>query len=117
MVLLEGWMLGFTPLQGPGGMGDPPAEEAQDIFQKYSSLVVRHFYNGVSVVAYFEIYHTQDIDAKLHEYTAVHHLVDSWVVLAVEDPRWVFEWRLQAEVAMRESGRPGMTDEQVCLYC
>lgn len=48
-------------------------------------------------------------------YQEVHHLVDSWVVLAVDDPQWVFEWRLQAEVAMREAGRPGMTDEQVCL--
>lgn len=55
----------------------------------------------------------QEIDNNLCSYQDIHHMVSSWVVLAVGDPRWVFEWRLQAEVAMRAAGRAGMTDEQV----
>ena len=30
----------------------------------------------------------------------------------VGTPDWVYRWRLEAEHAMRASGRPGMTDKQ-----
>ena len=30
----------------------------------------------------------------------------------VGTPEWVYRWRLEAEHAMRASGRPGMTDKQ-----
>eukprot|EP00966_Prymnesium_polylepis_P123936 2865973-Prymnesium_polylepis.1 len=49
----------------------------------------------------------------LRAYDVWHALVDSWVVLAIDDPSVVFEWRLHAEHAMRASGRGGMSDEQV----
>ena len=39
--------------------------------------------------------------------------VDAWLVVKVGTPEWVHRWRLQAEHAMRDSGKPGMTDEQV----
>lgn len=42
--------------------------------------------------------------------------VDSWVVVKVGDPQWVFKWRLQAEVQMRSAGKPGLTDEQVADF-
>ena len=28
-------------------------------------------------------------------YDAWHKLIDSWVVIEVDDPNWVFRWRLQ----------------------
>lgn len=40
-------------------------------------------------------------------------MINAWVVLAVEDPHWVYKWRLEAEISMRASGRPGMTDDEV----
>ncbi|KAJ7564277.1 hypothetical protein O6H91_02G010900 [Diphasiastrum complanatum] len=43
-------------------------------------------------------------------------LVDSWIIIEVEDPNWVFTWRLQAEVRMRAEGRPGMTDAEVADF-
>ena len=43
--------------------------------------------------------------------------MDSWLVVQVEDPTYVFKWRLQAEHAMRASGKSGMTDEQVADFC
>jgi D-glycerate 3-kinase len=39
--------------------------------------------------------------------------VHAWLVVAVENPRWVFQWRQEAETQMRKQGRGGMTDEQV----
>ncbi|KAL9271209.1 D-glycerate 3-kinase, chloroplastic-like protein [Drosera capensis] len=39
--------------------------------------------------------------------------VNSWIVIKIKDPSCVYQWRLQAEVAMRADGNPGMTDEEV----
>ena len=41
---------------------------------------------------------------------------DAWIVVKVADPQWVFKWRLQAEVEMRASGKPGLTDAQVADF-
>lgn len=54
-----------------------------------------------------------EINLNLNSYNVWHSLVDSWVVIAIDDPSCVFDWRLQAEHAMRASGRDGMSDEQV----
>lgn len=40
--------------------------------------------------------------------------MDAWLVLAVDSPAVVHKWRLQAEQRMREEGRGGLTDDQVC---
>ncbi|KDP37175.1 hypothetical protein JCGZ_06231 [Jatropha curcas] len=39
--------------------------------------------------------------------------IDAWLVIKIQDPSYVYQWRLQAEIAMREAGKPGMTDEEV----
>lgn len=39
--------------------------------------------------------------------------VNSWIVIKIQDPSCVYQWRLQAEIAMRNDGKPGMTDEEV----
>jgi len=39
--------------------------------------------------------------------------VDAWLVVKVSDPSYVFKWRQQAEQAMKDSGKPGMSDDQV----
>lgn len=43
--------------------------------------------------------------------------VDTWIVVKVNDPENVFQWRLEAEQKMRSSGKPGMTDEQIHAFC
>lgn len=53
------------------------------------------------------------VNTKLADYKALDDLVDAWIIIQVDDVSWVYKWRLQAEVRMRESGRLGMTDEQV----
>lgn len=42
-----------------------------------------------------------------------HSLVNAWMVVRIEDAGCVFNWRLQAEHAMRAAGKPGMSDEAV----
>lgn len=39
--------------------------------------------------------------------------VDAWIIVKIKDPTCVYQWRLQAEVAMREDGKPGMSNEEV----
>lgn len=39
--------------------------------------------------------------------------VEAWIIIKIKDPSCVYQWRLQAEVAMREDGKPGMSDEEV----
>ncbi|XP_073299322.1 D-glycerate 3-kinase, chloroplastic-like [Primulina huaijiensis] len=39
--------------------------------------------------------------------------IDSWIVIKIQDPGCVYHWRLQAEVAMRDDGKPGMSDDEV----
>eukprot|EP00850_Spirogloea_muscicola_P011528 SM000072S21162 [mRNA] locus=s72:29135:33045:- [translate_table: standard] len=56
------------------------------------------------------------VNDKLAEYAAWHNEVDAWIIIEVDDPNWVFDWRLQAEVVMRNKGKPGMTDEQVADF-
>ncbi|KAG0480686.1 hypothetical protein HPP92_011544 [Vanilla planifolia] len=46
-------------------------------------------------------------------YDAWDKFVDAWIIIKIKDPNNVYRWRLQAEVAMREDGKPGMSDEEV----
>lgn len=54
------------------------------------------------------------VDAALTGYeAALDTRAGAWLVVDAPSPACVYAWRLQAEVVMRESGRGGMTDEQV----
>ncbi|KAH7547333.1 hypothetical protein FEM48_Zijuj01G0298600 [Ziziphus jujuba var. spinosa] len=46
-------------------------------------------------------------------YDAWDKFIKSWIVIKIKDPSCVYKWRLQAEIAMREAGKPGMSDEEV----
>ncbi|CAM8880529.1 unnamed protein product [Rhodiola kirilowii] len=46
-------------------------------------------------------------------YEAWDKFIKAWIVIKIRDPSCVSDWRLQAEIAMREAGHPGMTDEEV----
>ena len=39
--------------------------------------------------------------------------VHSWLVVAVENPHWVFKWRQEAEAQLRATAGAGMTDAEV----
>ncbi|KAG2492776.1 hypothetical protein HYH03_008940 [Edaphochlamys debaryana] len=86
VVFFEGWMSGFAPLP------DPAAAAAVD-----PSLALVNEMLG----AYREAW-----DA----------LVDSWLVIRIGDPQWVFKWRLQAEERMKAGGKAGMSAEQIADF-
>ncbi|XP_062008280.1 D-glycerate 3-kinase, chloroplastic isoform X1 [Rosa rugosa] len=46
-------------------------------------------------------------------YDAWDKFVKAWIVIKIKDPSCVYQWRLQAEIAMREAGNPGMSDDEV----
>lgn len=56
------------------------------------------------------------VNEALKSYVELDRLMDSWLVVKVGDPQWVFKWRLQAEKMMRDSGKPGLTDEEVADF-
>ncbi|EPS74469.1 hypothetical protein M569_00280, partial [Genlisea aurea] len=54
------------------------------------------------------------INKNLEAYSeAWDRFIESWVVIKIRDPSYVYEWRLQAEVAMRAAGKTSMTDAEV----
>ncbi|CAL5444017.1 unnamed protein product [Camellia sinensis] len=46
-------------------------------------------------------------------YDAWDKFIKAWIVIKIKDPDCVHQWRLQAEVAMRAGGKPGMSDEEL----
>eukprot|EP00897_Mesotaenium_endlicherianum_P010735 jgi/Mesen1/9690/ME000680S09093 len=58
----------------------------------------------------------EQVNANLAAYKAWDDAVDSWIIVQVATPEWVYKWRLQAEVQMRAKGKDGMTDEQVADF-
>ncbi|KAJ4958223.1 hypothetical protein NE237_025334 [Protea cynaroides] len=46
-------------------------------------------------------------------YDAWDKFINAWIVIKIKDPNCVYQWRLQAETAMRADGKSGMSDEEV----
>ena len=64
IILVEGWMFGFSPLPD------------EDVAALNPDLV--------------------SVNKALRQYEAAwDSLVDSWIVIQVDEPDWVFQWRLQ----------------------
>ncbi|GAB4816968.1 hypothetical protein N2152v2_004014 [Parachlorella kessleri] len=86
VVLFEGWMLGFAAVGAQAAAGVDPSLAAVDGFLERIGGSYREAWDS---------------------------FVDAWLVVRVEDPQYAYKWRLQAEHAMRASGKPAMTDAQV----
>ncbi|KAL3686763.1 hypothetical protein R1sor_013072 [Riccia sorocarpa] len=57
------------------------------------------------------------VNENLKEYDeAWYKLINSWLIIQVGNTDWVYEWRLEAEVHMRQKGKGGMTDEEVADF-
>jgi D-glycerate 3-kinase len=80
LVLLEGWMLGFSKVTP---VGDPLLEAP---------------------------------NAALAAYEAWHRHLDALLVLQMLEPTQVVSWRVEAERAMRASGRSALSDEDITEY-
>ena len=82
VIVVEGWMFGFAPVD-ERALPDPMMAEP---------------------------------NRALAEYTRWTDLVDVWVVLRALDPEYVLTWRVQAEEAMKASGKPGLSREAITDY-
>jgi len=52
----------------------------------------------------------------LADYTRWTDQADVWVVLRAQDPEYVLTWRVEAEEAMKASGKPGLSREAITDY-
>ncbi len=82
VVVLEGWMLGFAPVD-ERAVPDPLLAAPNRALAAYARWT---------------------------------DLVDVWVVLRARDPEYVLTWRVEAEEAMKASGRPGLSREAITDY-
>jgi D-glycerate 3-kinase len=82
LVILEGWMLGFSPV-------DQSALRDLDLVAP---------------------------NLALSEYKRWTDQVDVWVTLRAQDPEYVLTWRVEAEEAMKASGKPGLSREAITDY-
>jgi D-glycerate 3-kinase len=58
----------------------------------------------------------REINALLASYAAWDALLDGFLQLDPLDHRYVLDWRVEAERAMRASGKAGMSDEEIRAY-
>lgn len=82
LIILEGWMLGFAPVDA-STLSDPDLRVPNQALADY------------------------------HRWT---DLVDVWVALRAHDPEYVLTWRVEAEEAMKASGKPGLSREAITDY-
>jgi hypothetical protein len=60
--------------------------------------------------------HLHQINSNLASYARLHAAFDAWVVIALQDIDYVYQWRLDAEHRMKDSGKNGMSDSQVADF-
>lgn len=82
VIVLEGWMLGFSPVEA-SALPDP------DLIAPNHALA---------------------------DYRRWTDQVDVWVSLRAQDPEYVLTWRVEAEEAMKASGKPGLSREAITDY-
>ncbi|CAM9721687.1 unnamed protein product [Chrysoparadoxa australica] len=92
VILLEGWMMGFTPL-APAG---PSADDSGSAFTS-SKL-------GAEM---------KEADQLLQQYKGLFAACSCWIVIRIAELSWVYRWRLQAEQSMRSRCGSGMSDDEV----
>ncbi|ORY62984.1 D-glycerate 3-kinase [Pseudomassariella vexata] len=96
VVIFEGWCVGFKPLG--------PAEVASK-WTAPSRTLQRH-----------ELAHLQFVNERLRGYDAINRLFDLFVHIDAEDTLYVYDWRLEQEVKLRQEKGAGMTDAQVVKF-
>ena len=103
VVLLEGWMAGFAPITLNTLLhGDKEKDEVTKSNTKKEQDNADQEKTGM-----------REINVFMERYSEWHDQMNSWVVVGIDDINFVYSWRLQAEHAMKNSGKNGMTDDQV----
>ncbi|GAA5999169.1 putative ATP-dependent kinase [Rhodotorula paludigena] len=111
VVVFEGWMNGFRPLDPPTALGELYRLAKQDPARAKEQL-------GIDYEPPFLLEHQEEhlavVQDKLAAYRELWDMVDAFVQIRPEKMGFVWEWRLEQEHNMKaKNGGVGMTDEQV----
>lgn len=98
-----------------GGRGDRSAE-VTPVRGAVDLVLVEGWMLGFAPVAHLSDPALVAPNEMLREYSTWTRLLDVLVSLRMADPRQVIGWRIEAEAAMRASGRPGLSDAEVEDY-
>lgn len=102
VVIFEGWCLGFYPID--------EATLSKKYEEQADSESEKHFFREHSLDS------LREVNEFLRQYVYWYKHIDAFVLLKPDHLHNVFAWRLQAEHAMKASGKTGMTDEQVHTF-
>jgi D-glycerate 3-kinase len=131
VVLFEGWMLGFTPVDADDGDNHCSSSSSGS-----SSSSQQHIRKALA-----QYPGLREVNSRLRSYADLHEMFDAWLVIAVDTVNnllkdesetakaskvsspagpagidAVFKWRLEAETAMKAKGLPGLSEEQVADF-
>ncbi|ETS83332.1 hypothetical protein PFICI_05208 [Pestalotiopsis fici W106-1] len=96
VVIFEGWCVGFRPLT--------PAE-VQAKWEAPSRTLKLH-----------KLEHLLFVNERLGSYDTITELFNAFIHIDAEDTQYVYDWRREQEVMLREAKGTGMTDEQVVKF-
>ncbi|KAH8681580.1 putative Uridine/cytidine kinase [Xylariales sp. PMI_506] len=96
VVIFEGWCVGFRPLS---------PDEVTARWSTPSRTLHLHLPE-----------HLQFVNVRLGQYDAITELFDAFIHLDAENTEYVYDWRLEQEVKLRQDKGTGMTDEQVVKF-
>lgn len=99
VVVFEGWFNGFCSL------------DDQQLVLKYMTSDP-----SSSPLLKYPLWNFQDLNVHLKEYEQIWKQFDFFVLLATDSIQNVYTWRLQQEHAMIQSGKSGMSNDQVSQF-
>jgi D-glycerate 3-kinase len=96
VVIFEGWCVGFRPLS---------PKEVKARWEAPSRTLKSH-----------KLEHLMFVNERLQEYGSITDMFDAFIHIDAEDTHYVYDWRREQEVKLREDKGTGMTDEQVIKF-
>jgi D-glycerate 3-kinase len=104
VVIFEGWCMGFFPIS------------QDDLRRRYQEAVNVDDSEKQLFFASHSLQSLLHINTLLQEYQEWYQHIDAFVQIKPDNLDNVFTWRLQAEHAMKEKGRDGMSDDEVHAF-
>ncbi|UZJ53954.1 hypothetical protein CBS101457_003274 [Exobasidium rhododendri] len=108
VVIFEGWCMGFYPLSEvelQRRIHDCNKVRGEE--EVWQDEAVQPYFASHSVKSLFQI------NNSLRSYLDWYDYIDAFIQLKPDNLQNVFAWRLQAEHAMKDAGKDGMSDVQV----
>jgi D-glycerate 3-kinase len=102
VIILEGWCAGFRALS---------AEKLDQTWHHAKEAIESGA--GEGQLGRLKKENVDYVNSALREYDHAWDMFDAFIHIDAEDTRWVYTWRLEAEVKLRREKGSGMTDEQV----